>query len=62
MTAPYPDMAVVTERDQVLEVVLVAAFGKRLDVMDLQTIGRTTLPAPFAIAPSRCRSRLLPLH
>jgi len=52
-------MALLAESYKVCEVVLVAAFCKRLDVMDLQAIGRATLPTPFAIATSRCRSRLL---
>ena len=55
-------MAVVAERDQIRERVLVAAFGKRLDVVNLQSIGRATLPTPFAIALPRSRSRLLPLR
>jgi len=53
-------MAVVAQRHQVLELVLVAAFGKRNDVMNLELVGRPTLAAPFAVSPSRRRSRLLP--
>jgi hypothetical protein len=57
---PYRRMALLAERDQVLEVVLVATLAKRDDVMDLQLPGRTAGLTPIPVSLLRCGSCLLP--